>query len=388
MIYFDNSATTPPCREATDAVLSAMTQLWGNPSSAHSMGVSAQKMLETSKRDVMTALGAKDGKLIFTSGGTEANNLAIIGSVHSKERAKKGASRGKIIISDGEHASVENAARQLESEGFTVFRIPTRGGALDLDALSREATPDVILASVMKVNNETGAVYDTKTASRIIKEAAPGAVFHTDCVQAFLKMKLSPADLGADMVSVSAHKIFSAKGAGALYVSGEILKTKKLLGVTYGGHQEEGFRAGTEATPAIAAFGAAAKKGSSELKERMARTAALGAYAERAISSLDGVRLNLPEIRLPNILNITVPGIKSETLLNYLSGAGICVSKSSACSTRAKALSAALIAFGLSDADVDSSIRLSFSHLNTEEEIDIFCSTLARGVATLAKIRR
>ena len=391
MIYFDNSATTAPCREALDAITSVLTENWGNPSSAHFAGVEARRALESAKLRVARSIGMKrltDGKLFFTSGGTEANNLAILGSVYSKERPVRGTSRGTVIISDGEHASVSAAADKLEKDGFRVYRIPTAGGALDLDALAANVTRDTVIAPIMRVNNETGAVYDVKNAFRIIKDAAPDAVLHSDCVQAYMKMKLTPLDLGADMISLSAHKIFSAKGAGALSVSNGIIKARKISPVLFGGGQEDGYRSGTEALPAIAGFGAAAALGEAELSRRMSACGELGDYATKKLSALDGVRLNLPAERIPNILSVTVPGIKSETLLNYLSGEGICVSKSSACSTRSRALSPALLAFGLSPEDVDSTVRLSFSHLNTKEEIDIFCDVLSKGIASLSRIRK
>ena len=391
MIYFDNSATTAPCPEAVAAINSALTDTWGNPSSAHFAGVEAHRVLETAKRQVAKSIGMKrmtDGKLIFTSGGTEANNLAMFGAVYSKERPFKGASRGTVIVSDGEHASVSAAASKLEREGFRIYKIPTVGGKLDLEDLAKNASSDVIFASVMRVNNETGAIYDVKSAFNIIKDASPGAVLHSDCVQAYMKMRLNPLDLGADMISLSAHKIFSAKGAGALYVSNEIIKTKKIVPLFSGGGQEDGYRSGTEALPAIAGFGAAAEAGSAALPQRIAYCLELGEFAEKRISAVDGVRLNIPRDRLPNILSLTVFGIKSETLLNYLSGNGICVSKSSACSTRSRDLSPALHAFGLTDEDTDSTVRLSFSHLNTKEEIDVFCEILTRGTRTLTKIRK
>ncbi len=391
MIYFDNSATTAPCAEAIEAINSALTEGWGNPSSAHFAGVEAHRILESARREVARSIGLTrmtDGAVIFTSGGTEANGLALLGAVYSKPRPEKGGSRGTVIISDGEHASVASAASKLEAEGFRVYRIPTVGGRLDLEDLKKNVSKDVIIASVMRVNNETGAVYDVREAFRIIKEASPGAVTHSDCVQAYMKMKLNPRDLEADMISLSAHKIFSAKGAGALYVSGEVIKAKKISPILFGGGQEAGYRSGTEALPAIAGFGAAASAGLAGLAGRTEKLRELGDHAVKRISSLDGVRLNLPETRIPNILSITVRGIKSETLLNYLSGEGICVSKSSACSTRSRALSPALLAFGLSEEDVDSSVRLSFSHLNTKEEIDVFCEVLAKGAATLAKARK
>ena len=391
MIYFDNSATTAPCAEAVAAINSALSENWANPSSSHFAGVAAHRIIENARRQIALSIGMKrmtDGKLFFTSGGTEANNLAMFGAVYSKERPVKSSSRGTVIVSDGEHASVSAAASKLEREGFRVYRIPTVGGKLDLDDLAKNVSRDVIFASVMRVNNETGAVYDVKSAFRIIKDASPGAVLHSDCVQAYMKMKLNPLDLGADMITLSAHKIFSAKGAGALYVSNEIIKTKKISPLFAGGGQEEGYRSGTESSPAIAGFGAAAEAGSRELDDRIAACCELGGYAAEKISRVEGTRLNIPAERLPNILSLTVSGIKSETLLNYFSGNGICVSKSSACSAHSRDLSPALRAFGLSEEEIDSTIRLSFSHLNTKEEIDIFCDVLTNGVRTLAKIRK
>ena len=391
MIYFDNSATTAPCPEAQEAALRALKECWGNPSSAHFAGLAARKIKEEAREKVAKSVGMNrmtDGKIVFTSGGTEANNLALLGCVYSKERPLKNRSRGKIIISDGEHASVNAAAEKLEREGFEVYRIPTKGGALDLGDLRKNATGDVIIASIMAVNNETGALYDVKSAAEIIREAAPGAVIHSDCVQAYMKMRLTPKDLSADMITLSAHKIFGAKGAGALYISNAVVKAKIISPLFFGGGQEEGYRSGTEALPAIAAFGAAAEAGMREFSARTEAVLRVGTYAETALAATDGVRLNLPEKRLPNILNITVRGIKSETLLNYLSGEGICVSKSSACSSRSRNLSPALLAFGLSDEDADSSLRLSFSHLNTEEEIDSFRAVLSKGCERLSKIRK
>ncbi|MBR6916856.1 MAG: cysteine desulfurase [Clostridia bacterium] len=391
MIYFDNSATTMPCKESIEALCEALREDWGNPSSTHFAGVAARKTLDEARRRVASSLGIKrmtDGKIIFTSGGTEANSLALLGCIGSKDRPYRGKYRGSVIISDGEHASVESSCRRLEEDGFRVYRIPTKGGALDLEDLAKCVTDDVVIASIMLVNNETGAIYDVKRAFDIIKEASPACVCHSDCVQAYLKMKAAPLDIGADMISVSAHKIFSSKGAGALYVSNEIIKTKKISPRVYGGGQEDGYRSGTENVPAITAFGAAAAAGAAELSSRIAVLRDLAEYAEMRIGVLDGVRLNLPEKRLASILSITLPGIKSEVMLNYLSGKGICVSKSSACSARSKSLSPALAAFGLPDAEIDCSLRVSFSHLNTRDEVDAFCDVLERGIKTLAKVRR
>ena len=279
-------------------------------------------------------------------------------------------------------------ASALEKDGFRIVRIPTVGGKLDLEFLKKEATSDVILASIMLVNNETGAVYDVKSASKIIKAASSAAVVHSDCVQAFMKMRFAPSDIGADMISVSAHKVYSAKGAGALYVSKDIITAKKLIPTVYGGGQEENYRSGTEGVPQLLGFGAAVKAISGKVSVRKAYVTELREYAAEKISEILGVKLNLPEKALPYILSITVPNIKSETLLNYLSGEGICVSKSSACSTNHRNLSRALMAFGLSEEDTDSTLRLSFSAENTKEEVDVFCEILAKGISSLAQIKK
>lgn len=391
MIYFDNSATTKPCPEAVDAVNRMLCECWGNPSSSHRMGLCARDVIEKASSDVALTLGIKregDGKVIFTSGGTEANNLAMMGVAFAKKRSFKGGRLGTVIITDGEHASVDATAEKLSVEGFNVVKIPTVGGKLDLDFLEKNVTDDIVFASLMLVNNETGAVYDVKKAAKIIKEASPSAIVHSDCVQAYCKMPLTLVDLGVDMVSVSAHKIFAPKGAGALAVSKKVLTAKNLSPILYGGGQEGGFRSGTEALPAIAGFAAAAVSGHRSLKERAQTVKALSERLCERLSGIGGVRINFPETRLPNILNITVFNIKSETMLNFLSAKGICVSKSSACSSHSRNLSRALTAFGMNDGEVDSSLRISFSHTNTEEETDVFCKTLEEGISSLAKIKR
>lgn len=391
MIYLDNSATTKPCDEAISAITKTLCESFGNPSSAHFAGNDAHRIMVEARKTIASSLGVKrstDGKIIFTSGGTEANNLALLGVVRSKNRPLLGASRGTIIITDGEHASVEATASSLEEEGFRVLRIPTTGGALDLEWLKKNAPRDTVIASIMLVNNETGAVYDVKSAASIIREASPDAVIHSDCVQGYLKIKFTPKDLGVDILSVSAHKVFSAKGAGALYVAQGIITAKKLVPIVCGGGQEDAFRSGTEAVPAIAGFAAAVKAGAGELSDRISDVRELSDYAVEKLSSLDSVRLNLPTVRLSNILSMTVFNIKSETMLNFLSSKGICVSKSSACSTRHSNLSGALLAFGLSPEDTDSTLRVSLSHLNTKEEIDILFEAIKEGRSKLATIKK
>lgn len=391
MIYFDNSATTKPCRQAVDAVNRALEECWGNPSSSHRMGLDAHAIMEKSSRDIAATLGIKresDGMAIFTSGGTEANNLALFGVALAKKRTPKNGRLGSIIISDGEHASVDVAAARLSDIGFEIIKIPTENGRLDIEFLENNMPNDVVAASVMLVNNETGAVYDVKKAARIIREKNPTAVIHSDCVQAYLKMPLTLYGLGVDMITVSAHKIFAPKGAGALVTSKKVITAKNLSPILYGGGQEAGFRSGTEALPSIAGFAAAAVAGQCELETRAKKVRELSERLTEKLSGVNGVRVNLPTEHLPNIINITVFNIKSETMLNYLSSKGICVSKSSACSSHSRNLSRALTAYGMADSEVDSSLRISLSHMNTEEETDVFLKALEEGISSLAKIRK
>lgn len=386
-IYFDNSATTKPSEASLRKMGEALNVAWGNPSSVHRAGNEAKKIVDEARRNVVLSLGLRrpdDCKLIFTSGGTEANNLAIFGSVFAKDRPQKNGSRGKIFITDGEHSSVVNAAKRLESEGFTVLQVPTSGGVLDLDFIRKNADNNTVLASFMLANNETGAIYDVKSAFAIIRAVSPKAVCHVDAVQAYLKMKFTPTSLTADAVSVSAHKIFAPKGAGALYLTNEMIRAKRIIPILYGGGQEDNFRSGTENVPAIAAFGEAAKEGKAELDERREKVISLREYLLSGLSDTS-IRPNLTASSLPNIINLTLPGIRSEIMLNYLSGEGICISAGSACSTHSSGPSHALLAYGLPKNEADTSVRISLSHENTPEEIDIFLNAIKKGVATLAK---
>ena len=225
-IYLDNSATTALCDEAKQAMTEAM-ECYGNPSSLHKAGLDAEHMVKKAREQVLSALGVRTnaGQVYFTSSGTEANNLAILGSAYAKERR----AGGRIVTTEGEHSSVEMVLRDLEKKGFDVVRIPTRDGVLDMDFASKAITKDTLLVTTMMVNNETGALYDLKALFALAKRNAPGVVTHCDAVQGFMKTIFSPAAIGADMVTVSSHKIHGPKGVGALYVSAEVLKAKKLI---------------------------------------------------------------------------------------------------------------------------------------------------------------
>ncbi len=389
-IYFDNSATTPICAEAK-AAMSAAMELFGNPSSLHSMGVEAEKAVSEARKTILSSLGIRtaskldERRLIFTASGTEADNLALIGTATAKNF---GAGK-KIIISDSEHPAVLEPAAELERRGFTVIRVPTAGGVPDYDMIEREADKNTILASFMLVNNETGAVYDIPRISRIVKAANPDALMHTDCVQGYMKFPVSEKALGADLITISAHKIGGPKGIGALCVTSDVLKKKQLSPVIFGGGQESGMRSGTENVMGIMGFGAAVKAGITHISENSAREAAVRAYLIEKLSDakrFEGVTLNLPEKAAPHILSITLPNIKSETALHMLSRDNIFVSSGSACSSNTGHGSHVLRAYGLSDKAADCTIRVSLGKQNTAEEADVFLDRLENALKTLVRI--
>lgn len=375
MIYFDNAATTRVSDTAAQAALTAMTELYANPSSAHAFGFEAEKALRAARAAVLAALGftPSEGSLVFTGSGSEADNLALRGAAHALAR------RGRhIVLSDSEHPAVENTAKDLEKEGFTVSRISTESGKLNLDEARAVLTPDTILVSCMAVNNETGAIYDIASLASLAKALCPNALFHTDAVQAFTKI---PAGVWkkADLVSVSAHKIHAPKGVGALFVR----KGVRLVPCITGGGQENGLRSGTEAMPGICAMAAAAKQATADFAALDAQVKSINAYLRTRLSTLDGVCINTePDGFLPHILSIAVPGLRSEILLRFLSERGIYVSAGSACSAK-HADNRVLSAFGLPDKIADSTLRLSFSADNTTAECDAFVKALSDAMQTL-----
>ena len=375
MIYFDNAATTRVSDTAAKAALTAMTELYANPSSAHAFGFEAEKALRAARAAVLAALGftPSEGSLVFTGSGSEADNLALRGAAHALAR------RGRhIVLSDSEHPAVENTAKDLEKEGFTLSRLSTKGGKLDLERAREVLTPDTILVSCMAVNNETGAIYDIASLASLAKALCPNALFHTDAVQAFTKI---PADVWkkADLVSVSAHKIHAPKGVGALFVR----KGVRLVPCITGGGQENGLRSGTEAMPGICAMAAAAKQATADFAALDAQVKSINAYLRTRLSTLDGVCINTePDGFLPHILSIAVPGLRSEILLRFLSERGIYVSAGSACSAK-HADNRVLSAFGLPDKIADSTLRLSFSADNTTAECDAFVKALSDAMQTL-----
>lgn len=387
-IYLDNSATTKICKEALDKYNDISDICYGNPSSLHSFGLAAEKELNIARAAVLSSIGEKDSEVVFTASGSEANNLAIIGRALSKERYRRGA---KIITTEGEHASVSAPFDKLSELGFKCIKIPTKGGKLDTDAIVREMTSDVILVSVMMVNNETGALYDVSAVSKIMREKAPDALLHVDATQSYMKIRFTKRSLGADMITISSHKIEGPKGVGALVIDKKIIKNRGLSPLILGGGQEGGLRSGTENVPAIAAFGEAIRIGTQNLDSNIKKLQDLREYLLKKLSDSDEfshISVTNPECHAPHILNITLPGIKSETILHYLSSLGIYVSSGSACSSNSNHVSSALIAYGRTAEEADSSIRISFSHRNEKSDVDALCDGLSSALKKLARIKK
>lgn len=384
-VYLDNSATTAPSEGVIDA-MTAAARCYGNPSSVHAAGLESAALLRSCRAEVAAAFGLRrsdDFHIIFTASGSEANNLAIRGTALAKKRRIS----NRIITTDSEHPSVANTAASLAAEGFEVVKIPTRGGALDMAALERELDGGALMVSLMLVNNETGARYDVERAFRMAHAKNPEIVTHCDAVQGFMRIKFTPASLGADLVSVSAHKIHGPKGVGALCVAPGMIRAKRLAPVIYGGGQEEGFRSGTENLTGIAGFARAC----TEARENAERDAAhMDELYRHALDVLPaaGVRLNLPTNAAGHIVSLTLPGIRSETMLHFLSEKGIFVSAGSACSSHAYGPSGTLLAFGLSPADADRTLRVSFGSQNTVDDIDRLADALRDGIGRLVRAGR
>ncbi len=358
MIYLDNSATTRPCPEAVDAMMEAMTENWGNPSSLYRFGFKAAMSLRNARAAVAGALGADPGRVFFTSGGTEADNWAIFGT------AKRLGKRGKHIITTAiEHPAVLNCMKELEAQGFDVTYLqPDAEGVVTLDALKDALRKDTILVSVMMVNNETGAVMPISQMARLTHKTCPNALFHTDAVQGFLKVPFSAKTLGADLISISSHKVHGPKGAGALYISPELKSFPPLL---IGGGQESGLRSGTEATPAILGFAAACQAVSKTALTDQKREKDMLEGLVRELSKLDGVVINGAH-QAPHILSLSIPGVPTQNIINILQDEGVCVSAGSACAKGHR--SHVLTAMGIAPEVIDGSFRVSLSRYTTVAE--------------------
>ena len=376
-IYLDNSATTRVCEKSAEKVLELMTQCYGNPSSLHKKGLEAQREVAHARQAVAVSLSAQPREIIFTSGGTEANNLAVLGG------AAAGRRRGKRIVTTAiEHPSVLEPMRQLEKEGFeVVFLTPDTDGRVPEEAVLKAVTGDTILISVMAVNNELGSIQPIEVLKKAVKRAGAPALVHVDGVQAYGKLPLRPEKLGIDLLTVSGHKIHGPKGVGALYVS----KNARILPRTFGGGQERELRPGTEAAPLIAGLGAAVEE-LPDWRQAYSRMEKLRDYTLQKLSGLEGVEVNSPVEGLPYLLNFSALGIRSETMLHFLAQRGIYVSSGSACAKGKQ--SHVLKAAGLPDSRISSAIRVSFSRESTERDADALAEGVREGLACLARARR
>lgn len=370
MIYLDNSATTKPCKEAVEAMMHAMTEGWGNPSALYGFGIDTARALRGARMQVAAAMGAEPDRVFFTSGGTEADNWAIFSAI------KRMGKRGKHIISTAiEHHAVLNCLKELEAQGYDVTYLqPDSMGRISLDSLKAALRKDTIFVSIMMVNNETGAVMPIAQMAKLIRRACPDAIFHTDAVQGFLKVPFQAKALGADLISVSSHKVHGPKGAGALYISPRL---KSFPAFLLGGGQESGYRSGTEGTPAIFGFAAACAAGAATFRADISRERELLTGCIEKLSNLPGVKINGAH-DAPHILSLSIPGVPTQNSINILQDAGICVSAGSACAKGHR--SHVMTAMNLAPEVIDGSFRVSICRDTTEEELNLLVNIIERDI--------
>ena len=370
MIYLDNSATTKPCSEAVEAMHNAMTDTWANPSALYGFGIDTAKVLRLARQKVAAAMGAETDRVFFTSGGTESDNWAIFGT------AKRFGKKNKHIITTAmEHHAVLNCMKELESQGFEVTYLqPDNLGRITAQDLKAALRKDTILVSIMMVNNEVGSVMPIAQMAKLTHKLCPDAIFHIDAVQGFLKVPFAAKTLGADLITVSSHKIHGPKGAGALYISPRLKSFPPLL---FGGGQESNFRSGTEATPAIFGFAAACEVGAATFREDISREKALLDGLVEKLSEVRGVVINGAH-EAPHILSLSIPGVPTQNTINILQDAGICVSAGSACAKGHR--SHTLTAMKLSPEVMDGSFRVSLCKDSTREELDMLVSVIEKDI--------
>lgn len=375
-IYLDNSATTKPCRQAVDKALEMMTEKYGNPSSLHLKGYEAQKEMEDVRKTVAEFIGVDYGEIYFTSGGTEGNNTALFGTAQALKR------RGnRIVTTSIEHSSVIETAQKLEKDGFEVIYLnPDSSGKIPLESIANAVDKNTILVSIMYINNEIGSVQPVDKVRKIIDKSGSPALFHSDAVQAFGKIPVKPKKLGIDILTASSHKIHGLKGAGFIYIR----KGARIIPLHYGGEQEKKVRPGTESVPNICSMGEAVKA-LPDMNEEIKFIEELNLYCREKIGCIENVHINSDNDCLPYILNFSLEGIRSETMLHYLEENNIYVSSGSACAKGKK--SHVLTALELPKALVDSALRVSFSRYNTKEDIDRLADALANANNILARTK-
>ncbi len=371
MAYLDNSATTKPEKAVADKIYEMLSDKFGNPSSFHKEGLEANDEITRAREIIAKSLFCQSEEIYFTSGGTEANNLAIFGAAQAGKR--KG---NRIVTTAIEHESVLQSVSELEKRGFEVVRLmPDSKGRISEEQIFEAVNDKTILVSMMFVNNEVGSVLPVEAIKKALKRANAPALIHIDCVQAYSKIPIKPEKIGADLISISAHKIHGAKGVGALYVR----KGVRILPLMFGGEQEKRLRPGTQAAPLIAGFGKAAELIPDYEQQKQSITA-LNAYAKAELNKIDGVVINSGEDASPYIINLYVPSfMTSQTVVQHLSSKyGVYVSNGSACAKGKR--SHVLSAMKLSDKIIDKSIRVSFSRNTTKEDIDALINALSETI--------
>ncbi len=381
-VYFDNSATTRCYDAVKEIVIRTMTEDFGNPSAMHLKGVEAEKYVKDSAAKLARILKVQEKEILFTSGGTESDNLALIGAAMANKR-----SGNHIITTAVEHPAVGQPALFLQEQGFEVTYLPVDNrGVVKLDALEAVLRPDTILVSVMYVNNEVGAVMPVEEIGRRIREKSPKALFHVDAIQAFGKYRIYPKKMGIDLLSVSSHKIHGPKGVGFLYIN----EKAKLQPQILGGGQQSGMRSGTDNVPGIAGLGVAAEEIYHDLDANVERMYSLKEHIAKGLEKIPDIRINGMALRegAPQILSISVMGVRSEVLLHSLEERGIFVSAGSACSSHKRKPSSTLTAMGMAKDQIESTVRLSFSEENTAEEADYFLQVMGELVPVLRRYSR
>lgn len=381
-VYFDNSATTRCYDSVKDIVVKAMTEDFGNPSAMHLKGVEAEKYIKSSAESLARLLKVQEKEILFTSGGTESDNLALIGATLANKR-----SGNHIITTSVEHPAVSQPALFLQEQGFEVTYLPVDSrGVVKMDALKAVLREDTILVSVMYVNNEVGAVMPVEEIAALVHEKSPKALFHVDAIQAFGKYRIYPKKMGIDLLSVSGHKIHGPKGVGFLYINEKAKIQPQILG----GGQQGGMRSGTDNVPGIAGLGAAAVEIYKNFEENVENMYRLKEHIAQGLEKIGDIRINGMDLRegAPQILSISVMGVRSEVLLHSLEERGIYVSAGSACSSHKRKPSATLAAMGMSKDQIESTVRLSFCEENTIEEADYFLQVMGELVPMLRRYSR
>jgi len=381
-VYLDNSATTAVSPKVADIVVKAMTEDYGNPSSMHKKGIEAEKYIRNAKEMIGKSLKVKEKELIFTSGGTESNNLALIGMAEANKRA------GKHIITSGiEHPSVQNTMKYLEEQGFEVTQLPVDArGHVKTEDLKKNLRSDTILVSIMYVNNEIGALQPVAEIGQIIKTGNPGTIFHTDAVQAFGKYHIYPKRLGVDALSVSGHKLHAPKGIGFLYVSEKV----KIKPIIFGGGQQKGMRSGTDNVPGIAGIGEAVRLAYENFDEKTEKMYELKDYFIDRLSELEHTKVHSQKGSggAPHIINASFLGIRSEVLLHALEDRHIYVSAGSACSSNHLHISETLSGIGLPLEEIDSALRFSLSESTSKQELDYTIGNIRELLPVLRKFTK